>query len=271
MIVAGVDIGSLSAKALIMKEDEVIAWTSMLTGPDSSETAWKVMNEILDSVKGGLILRDIDYIVATGYGRVAVPFSNSMVTEISCHARGCHWLFPQVRTILDMGGQDCKAIRCDAQGKVINFAMNDKCAAGTGRYLERVAVTLGVSLNEIGARSLKIVEKPAAISSYCTVFAQRDIMHLVRQGKHPNDIMAGACDAISSRIESLLQRVGVVEAFAISGGVAKNIGVVKRLEERLGVRAHIAFEPQVVGALGASLFARDLAASARARSENRGF
>jgi len=271
VIVAGVDIGSLSAKALIMKEDEVIAWTSMLTGPDSSETAWKVMNEILDSVKGGLILRDIDYIVATGYGRVAVPFSNSMVTEISCHARGCHWLFPQVRTILDMGGQDCKAIRCDAQGKVINFAMNDKCAAGTGRYLERVAVTLGVSLNEIGARSLKIVEKPAAISSYCTVFAQRDIMHLVRQGKHPNDIMAGACDAISSRIESLLQRVGVVEAFAISGGVAKNIGVVKRLEERLGVRAHIAFEPQVVGALGASLFARDLAASARARSENRGF
>ncbi|HEX76796.1 MAG TPA: benzoyl-CoA reductase, bzd-type, subunit Q [Dehalococcoidia bacterium] len=266
MITAGVDIGSLSANAVILGDDGIMAWHNTLTGPDSAETSWRVINETLDRSQNGLKLEDIDYIVATGYGRIVVPFSQATITEISCHARGNHWFFPEVRTILDMGGQDCKAIRCDARGKVTNFAMNDKCAAGTGRYLERVASTLSITLEEFGPLSLHTVEGPVAISDFCTVFAQRDIILLMRQGAHRNDILAGACEAIVKRILPLLQRVGVEQAFAISGGVAKNTGVVERLEAKLGMKARIAFDPQIVGALGAALFARDRALKAQASS-----
>jgi predicted CoA-substrate-specific enzyme activase len=202
-------------------------------------------------------LEEIEYSVATGYGRVNVPFAQVTVTEISCHARGNHWFFPQVRTILDMGGQDCKAIRCDGNGRLTNFTMNDKCAAGTGRYLERVASSLGLGLEEIGPLSLQWVEGPLPISSTCAVFAEGDIVSLQRAGKHPNDILAGATDAIVDRVIALLERVGIEEALCVSGGVAKNLGVVKRLEKKLNMKAHIAPEPQIVGALGAALFALD--------------
>lgn len=255
MITAGIDIGSLSAKAVVMKDSEIVSWSVILTGPDSAEAARRVTDCALNS--SGLRFDDLEYIVSTGYGRVNVPFAQRNVTEISCHARGAHWLCPEVRCILDMGGQDCKAIRCDDKGRVVDFAMNDKCAAGTGRYLERVAATLEIPLNEIGPLSLRLVEGPVSISSYCTVFAQTDILLQLREGRHRNDILAGACDAISARVQSLLERVGVEEAFMITGGVAKNIGVVKRVEERLGVKAHIPFEPQIVGALGAAVLARE--------------
>ncbi|MFC1928774.1 acyl-CoA dehydratase activase [Chloroflexota bacterium] len=267
MITAGVDIGSLSANAVVMENGKIIGWSSILTGPDSTETAWEVMRKTLETCQHGLGLEDIDYIVSTGYGRIVVPFSQAMITEISCHTRGNHWFFPEVHTILDMGGQDCKAIRCDAQGKVLNFVMNDKCAAGTGRYLERVAAALGIPLKKIGPKSLETVEGPAKISAYCAVFALRDIMVLLREGKHPADILAGASDAIVSRIIPLLQRVGIEEAFAISGGVAKNVGVVKRLERELGLKANIAFDSQIVGAVGACIFAREMSLKA-VSSEN---
>jgi predicted CoA-substrate-specific enzyme activase len=264
MITAGIDIGSLSANAVILDEEGIMAKHNILTGPDSTETSWRLIHETLAACKGGLDLKSVDYIVATGYGRIVVPFSQANVTEISCHARGNHWFFPEVRTILDMGGQDCKAIRCDARGKVTNFVMNDKCAAGTGRYLERAASTLGIPLEEFGPLSLEQVKGPLPISNFCTVFAQRDIVLLLRQGAHRSDILAGVCDAIVKRIFPLLQRVGIQNAFAISGGVAKNIGVVRRLDEQLGLKVHIAFDPQIVGALGAALFARDLALKAQA-------
>jgi predicted CoA-substrate-specific enzyme activase len=261
MIVAGIDIGSLSAKAVIMEDDELLSWSVILTKPDSVETAQETMSQALKNV--GLFQDEIEYIVSTGYGRVNVPFAQKNMTEISCHALGSHWLFPEVRTILDMGGQDCKAIRCDEHGNAVNFAMNDKCAAGTGRYLERIATMLRLPLDKIGPLSLQTIKGPVLIDSYCVVFAERNVQLLVRQGKHRNDILAGACEAVAERSYSLLARVGIEEAFSVSGGVAKNLGVVKHLEKKLGLKAYIAQEPQIIGALGAALFARNLLRKSR--------
>jgi len=257
MLVAGVDVGSLSSKALIMENGRIMGWSLTLTGPSSTDSAVAAMDLALKECNLSLI--DIAYIVSTGYGRVNVPFSQATITEISCHAMGSHWFFPEVRTILDMGGQDCKAIKCDEQGRIVDFALNDKCAAGSGRYLERVARTLGIELEQIGPLSLEPVEGALPVSSFCAVFAERDINNLMRIGKHVNDILAGATDAIVDRILTLLSRVHVVEALCISGGVAKNIGVVRRLEKELGLLARIAPEPQIVGALGAALFAANRA------------
>ena len=257
MITAGIDIGSLSANVVILRDDKITVLHNIRTGPDTCETSWQVMKEALAMIDRNFSVGSIDYIVATGYGRVVVPFSNKTVTEISCHAKGNHFFFPKVRTILDMGGQDCKVISCDEDGKVTNFIMNDKCAAGTGRYLERVASTLGISLADLGPLSLQTVKGPADISHYCAVFAQQDILLLRREGVHLSDILAGACEGIVKRIYPLLQQLGIRADFAISGGVAKNIGIVSRLEKKLGMKANIAFDSQVVGALGAALFARD--------------
>ena len=255
MIFAGIDIGSLTSKAVIMDNHQILSWSILLTGVDSIEAANRVMDETLKS--GGLLLRDVKRVVSTGYGRVNVPFAQRNITEISCHAKGTAWLFPDVRTILDMGGQDCKAISCDENGKVTSFAMNDKCAAGTGRYLERIAAVLKMPLNDVGYLSLETVNGPETISNYCTVFAESDVLLLLRQGRHVNDILAGACESIVTRIMPLLEKVNVVPEFSVSGGVAKNLGVVRRLEERLRLKACIAPEPQIVGCLGAALFAAE--------------
>ena len=259
MFVTGIDIGSLSAKVIILKDDRIFARAISRTGADTNETARRVMRSALVAGPDRLGLKDMAHIVSSGYGRLVVPFSNSNVTEISCHARGNHWISPEVRTILDMGGQDCKAIRCNKYGKATNFVMNEKCAAGTGRYLERINRILGVELDEIGPKSLEVVEGAAKIKSYCAVFAQRDAVSLLREGRHLNDILAGACEAIVSRVYSLLQKVSVEEVFAISGGVGKNVGVVKRLEQKLGVKAFISSDPEFMGAIGAALFARERA------------
>jgi len=226
------------------------------TGVDSADTARSAMQQALNKINSSF--DDLRYVVSTGYGRRNVPFARKDITEISCHAKGIIPVFPKVRTILDMGGQDCKAIKCDNQGKVVSFLMNDKCAAGTGRYLERVAVTLKVPLEDIGKLSLEMVEGPVQISSFCAVFAQGDVITLLRQGKHINDILAGVCESLAERIQTLIKRVGLDEDFAITGGIAKNIGVVKRLERNLGVKAYIAPDPQIIGALGAALFAQEL-------------
>ncbi len=257
MIVAGVDIGSSAAKAVILEDGKIISTSIVPTGTDSAETARYVMEKMLSS--NGLSMKDIKYTVSTGYGRINVPFAQKNITEISCHARGIVSLLPRARTLLDMGGQDCKVIRCDGQGNVLKFAMNEKCAAGTGRYLERIASTLSVPVQDIGKLSLQTVEGAVPISSFCAIFAQDDVILLVRQGKHINDILAGVCDALVERIQSLILKLGIVEDFSICGGIAKNIGIVSRLEKNLDVRAFIVAEPQIVGALGAALFARDAA------------
>ena len=255
MIVAGIDIGSLSAKSVILNEHNLFSWEVIPTIPDSVESAYNVMEKTLEKEK--LTLKDLDCVVATGYGRVNVPFANATRTEISCHARGTQWFFPNVRTILDMGGQDCKVIKCDQNGRIKDFVMNDKCAAGTGRYLERIAKILSVSLPDIGNKSFQIVEQPAVIRSFCAVFAENDVILLARKGVHINDILAGACEAITRRIFNLIDKIGFEEPFSISGGIAKNIGIVRRLERDLRTLANVSFEPQIIGALGAACFAKD--------------
>ncbi len=255
MITAGVDVGSLTGKALILKDSEIISWSLIPTSADSAVTGQKAIDIALE--KANLSLGDIDYIVSTGYGRLIIPFAQRNVTEISCHAKGAHWFFPETRTILDMGGQDCKAIRCDASGKVTNFAMNDKCAAGAGRSMEVMADLLQLPLDDLGKLSLEIKEAEVPTSSTCVVFAKSEALYNLRHGKHKNDILAGVCEALALRIHSLLKRVGVEPEFIISGGIAKNIGIVKRLTDKIGLTPHIAFEPQIVGALGAALFARE--------------
>ncbi|MDY7034962.1 MAG: acyl-CoA dehydratase activase [Thermodesulfobacteriota bacterium] len=254
MITAGVDIGSLSANAVILRDNEIISWVNILTGPDSMETGIGA----LEKARLGCSLSEVDYVVSTGYGRKNLPTAHKYVSEISCHARGTHFFFPDVRTILDIGGQDVKAIRCNEQGKVVNFIMNDKCAAGTGRFLERVAAALEIPLDEIGPLSFEIKERTLNINSFCAVFAENDILKSIREGKHPGDILSPVLDGLVDRTYSLFTRMGIEREFSISGGVAKNSGMVRRMEQKIGMKAFIAFEPQIVGALGAALFARDI-------------
>ena len=256
MITCGIDVGSLSAEAVILMDSEIEAYSLIRTGPDSAQTARQALDEALQ--KTDIPRPEIDYTVATGYGRVIVPFADRNITEISCHAKGAHYFLPSVHTILDMGGQDCKAIRCDQTGKVKNFLMNDKCAAGTGRALEVMASLLQIPLEEIGPLSLKFGGAPAKISNTCVVFAKSEVLSLMREGVPPNEILAGLCDGIADRVSALIRRVGIEADFVISGGISKNSGIVKRLEERLQIKAFISDEPQIVGAVGAALFARDL-------------
>ena len=254
MIVAGIDIGSLSGETVIMKGGEIVSFSIVRTGADSAKTAQNAMDEALE--KASLSFGDIEYVVATGYGRIIVPFSNKNITEISCHAKGANYLFPTARTILDMGGQDCKAIRVNEVGKVTNFAMNDKCAAGTGRFCEVVAEVLKVPLEDIGEMSLQ-AQKDALVSSACAVFAKSEIVSLLRGGTPKSEILSGVHEAIASRVFALLQRVGIEGDFVITGGIAKNIGVVKKIATKVALEPLISEEPQIVGALGAALFARE--------------
>jgi benzoyl-CoA reductase subunit A len=256
MITCGVDVGSLTGEAVILENDRIAAYSIVRTGPESAATAVEALAEALK--KTAIHQADIEYTIATGYGRVVVPFADRNITEITCHAKGAHFFTPTVRTILDMGGQDCKAIRCDGQGKVKNFLMNDKCAAGTGRSLEVMAPLLGIRLEEIGPLSLRAEGDPVKVSNTCVVFAKSEVLALMRQGEPLENILAGLCDGVADRVKSLLKIVGIEEDFVISGGISKNIGVVKRIEKKLGLNAHICFEPQIVGAVGAALLAADI-------------
>ena len=254
MIVAGVDIGSSTSKAVLLDGDEVLCHSLIATGAESANSARRALNEALE--KANLSVVEIGYIVATGYGRVIVPFAQETVTELSCHARGANWLFPSARTILDMGGQDCKAIRCDAAGRLENFTMNDKCAAGTGRFLELMARVLGLSLDELSELSLD-ARAEVRINSTCAVFAKSEVTSLVREGEDRRDVLAGLHSAIAARVYNLLRGVGVEPDLVITGGIGKNMAVVRKIEERVGLSALLPEEPQIVGALGAALFARE--------------
>lgn len=261
MLLAGIDIGSLSADVVIMQFDngasqgKILSYSIIPTGVDDHVTAKKGIDAALQ--KAGIKFDDLEYIVSTGYGRINIPFANKNITEISCHARGAQWVFPSARTVLDMGGQDCKVITCDENGKVKSFIMNDKCAAGAGRSMEIMAKLVGVRLEDIGSLSLDIKDKSSPITSTCVLFARSEVMILLRDGVHKNDILAGACDALTNRILSLMGRAGIEKDFVISGGIAKNSGVTRRVEEKLGLEAKIYHEPQIIGAIGAAIFARD--------------
>ena len=254
MIVAGIDIGSRAAKGVLMEDGRIVSSVITDTLPDSVQTSTSAAAALLDGT--GVALEEIDYIVATGYGRVLVPFANENVSEISCHARGINWYFPTVRTILDMGGQDNKAISCDERGRVVNFAMNDKCAGGTGRFLEMIAEVLGVSLEESGRLALQS-QNAIPFNTVCAVFAKSDAITYRRQGVAKSDILAGLDDAIAQRSFNLLKRVTIQKDFSITGGISKNKGMVAKLTEKVGLEPLLCDDPQLVGALGAALFAAE--------------
>lgn len=257
MIVAGIDVGSRSSQTVILRDGGCPVSSNIETGPDSVETARLSVNMALAKIGwSDADLAKLDYIVATGYGRVIVPFANDNISEISCHARGAHATFPSVRTILDMGGQDCKAIRCDESGMLVDFAMNDKCAGGTGRFFEIMADVLKISLEDIGRLSLKATNG-ISFNTRCAIFAKSNAMALLRKNVDKIEILAGLHDAVSRRVIALLKKVSVAPDLAITGGIAKNIGMVKSLERKLNMRLLIPDEPQIIGALGAALFARD--------------
>ena len=258
ILTAGVDVGSVSSQAVVMTDGELYCYSNMRTGSDSPNSATNAMNWALDGT--GLTLAKIQYTVGTGYGRVNVPFSQRAITEIACHGRGANFMYgPTVRTVLDMGGQDCKAIHIDEKGKVTNFLMNDKCAAGTGRGMEVFADLLGVSINEVGELSLKVEEEPPPVSSTCVVFAKSEASGLLREGWPKEKVLAAYSSAMAHRVVTLLERIGVEPDFAITGGIAKNIGVVSRLEKELHIKALIPkYDTQIAGAVGAALFANAL-------------
>ncbi len=266
MIVAGCDVGSTTGKVVLMDQDRLVASAIVPTRPLCEQTAVDAFEAALRD--SGLRQEDIDLVVGTGYGRLNIPFAQRNVTEISCHGLGAFWADPEIRTIIDIGGQDCKVIRIDENGGVLEFVMNDKCAAGTGRFLEETARGLGVSIGDLGPLSLS-ARNGVKLSSYCSVFAETEVTNLLADGVPVEDIASGINQAIATRLASLVKRVGVQERVVISGGVSKNAGVVKGIEERLGVTlTSIKVDPQLLGAIGASLFARK-AAQRRSRLSDR--
>ena len=253
MYVLGIDSGSTSTNAVIMDRDRKIkAFSVVRTGAKSGVSAQKALDEVLQ--RAGLARDDISWIVSTGYGRVSIEFADENVTEISCHGKGAHYFNPKIRTILDIGGQDSKAIHLNEKGEVKDFVMNDKCAAGTGRFLEMIARTLEVSLDELGAIALTSAEK-IEITSMCSVFAESEVISLIANNKEKADIADGVCHAIANKAFGLLRRVGLEPDFMMTGGVAKNPGVVRAVEEKIGAKLYICEEPEIVGATGAALYA----------------
>lgn len=253
MYVLGIDSGSTSTNAVIMNQDrQIVAFSVVRTGAKSGVSADKALEEVLE--RASLAREDIAWIVSTGYGRVSISFADENVTEISCHGKGAHYFNPKIRTILDIGGQDSKGIRLSESGEVKDFVMNDKCAAGTGRFLEMIARTLEVSLDELGAIALTSREK-IEITSMCSVFAESEVISLIANNREKADIANGVCCAIANKAFGLLRRVGMEPEFMMTGGVAKNPGVVRAVEEKIGAKLYICPEPEIVGATGAALYA----------------
>ncbi|MBS3916226.1 MAG: benzoyl-CoA reductase, bzd-type, subunit Q [Sulfuritalea sp.] len=258
IVTAGIDVGSVSSQAVVCVDGELYGFNSMRTGNNSPDSATNALAGVLE--KSGMKLEDITYVIGTGYGRVNVPFAHKAITEIACHARGANYMGGNtVRTILDMGGQDCKAIHCDEKGKVTNFLMNDKCAAGTGRGMEVIADLMQIPIAELGPRSFDVDEEPEAVSSTCVVFAKSEALGLLKSGYSKNKVIAAYCQAMAERVVSLIERIGVENDFFITGGIAKNVGVVKRIEKLLGTKAvDTKLDSQIAGALGAALFGHTL-------------
>jgi predicted CoA-substrate-specific enzyme activase len=250
---AGIDIGSTMTKAVVMN-DGIISSIIGPTGPEQRKLANKVMENALD--QAGLPFEAITYLVATGYGRINVPFADKQLTEISCHAKGVAHLFPECRTIIDIGGQDSKGITID-HGRPIDFVMNDKCAAGTGRFLEVIADALGITIENFGGMALKS-KQPAQISNICTVFAEQEVVARLAEGVPLNDLVAGILESLASRIARMVKRLKVANEVVITGGGAKNAGLVKALSEKLGYATLVPPEPLVTGAVGAALLGKDI-------------
>lgn len=253
---AGIDSGSTSTDVVIIDRDKnIIAQSILPTGAGAAAGADRALDEAL--AQAGLSRSDINATVTTGYGRTAIKLGDQSITEITCHAKGAYFLDPSVRTIIDIGGQDSKVIRLDENGNVTNFVMNDKCAAGTGRFLELMARTLELSLDDMSRLGLEWKED-VTISSMCTVFAESEVVSLIAENRTPADIIHGLNRSVATKTCALCRRVGGEESYMMTGGVSKNRGVVTEIEKILGVKLHISDKAQLNGALGAALFALEL-------------
>jgi len=259
-----VDVGSVGSKAAVMIDGEVYSLGVMRTGSNSPDSAIKVLDWAMEGT--GLKLGDFKYVVGTGYGRVNVPMANKAITEIACHAKGANYIWgPSVRTVLDVGGQDIKAIRCDETGRVTSFLMNDKCAAGTGRGMEVFSDLLKIPIEQIGEVSLRIDEEPPPVSCTCVAFAKTEAMGLLRKGWSKEKVLAAYTRAMAVRMGNLINRVGLEKELVITGGQSKNIGIVSRIETILGVKClpmpkwrDNGLDPMVAGAIGAALLGKAL-------------
>lgn len=258
MIVAGCDIGSLTAKAVIMEDFTILSTAVARAGIRPADSAAQVMDRALKQV--GLSMNDIAHTVGTGYGRDQIPFVSSVVSEISCHAKGAWHVMPSVRMIIDIGGQDAKATRLDASGNVARYIYNDKCASGTGRFLEVMAEALEIPLAEMGEVGARSTEK-LSISNQCVIFAETEVVSLVNEGKETADIINALHHALAKRVSALARSIEVEKDVVMTGGVAKNSGVFGALSQALGIEMNAlnGVDPQIVGALGAALFAAEKA------------
>jgi bzd-type benzoyl-CoA reductase Q subunit len=258
-LVAGIDVGSVSSQGVVLADGQIYCYSNTRTGSNSPDSAKKALTMAIEGT--GIKPEDIKFTVGTGYGRVNIPSANKAITEIACHARGANFMGgPTIRTVLDMGGQDLKGIHCDERGKVTQFLMNDKCAAGTGRGMEVMAELLQVPITEVGQMSLDVPEEPPSVSSTCVIFAKSEAIGLLRSGWTKNMVLAAYCSAMAHRVVGLLERIGVEKDFAITGGISKNIGVVIRILKELGGIPTVTLKPdaQIAGGLGAAIFAKDL-------------
>jgi bzd-type benzoyl-CoA reductase Q subunit len=266
-VTVGIDVGSVSSQAVIATDGEVFAFGNMRTGSDSPNSARNALNFALKATD--MPEDRMDYCIGTGYGRVNVPFADRSITEIACHARGANYIYgPEVRTVLDVGGQDIKAIQCDEKGKVTNFLMNDKCAAGTGRGMEVFADLLGLPITEVGDRSFQVDKEPEPVSSTCVVYAKSEATGLLRKGWTTEEVLAAYCRAMAERIYSLIERNGVIPKFAVTGGMAKNRGVMDRLMPFVGLeRMSTKWDTMIAGAAGAALFGHALCKKGKGRKK----
>jgi predicted CoA-substrate-specific enzyme activase len=251
--VAGIDVGAGTAKAVILRGEKIASSSIMPVTDNVANVAERVITEALKEAE--MSLHDLDYVVSTGYGRNAVPFAHKTSSEIICHAMGAFSLMRSARTVIDIGAQDSKIIRINENGSVGNFVMNDKCAAGTGRFLEVMARALGIKLDEMGPKSLTS-QNPCIISSTCTVFAESEVISQRAKGSPVEDLIAGIHKAIATRVAILGAEVGFKGEIVFTGGVAKNSGVKKALEDAINTKITTPAEPQVTGALGAALIAK---------------
>jgi predicted CoA-substrate-specific enzyme activase len=253
----GVDVGSTQTKAVILNERrEIVARSLIDTGANVTRAAERSFEEVLGVA--GIRRDEVVYVVGTGYGRYKVTFGDAQITEISCHARGASFLFPKTRTVIDMGGQDAKGIKVGEEGDVKDFVMNDKCAAGTGRFLANSAEALNMSMDDIGPVALR-AKSPVRLSTVCAVFVESDIMSYLAQGKKMEDILGGVHSAIAARTVALVRRVGIEPEVTFTGGVSRNVGMVRALEEKLGMPVNVSPDSHYVGAIGAALFALERA------------
>jgi (R)-2-hydroxyacyl-CoA dehydratese activating ATPase len=255
MIVAGCDVGSLTTKAIILNNTRIISHALIRSSFNPEKSASEVMDMALNAA--GLTMKDIEFCVGTGYGRERIGFVGKALSEISCHAKGAHWLLPSVRTIIDIGGQDCKAIRLDDKGNIVRFVTNDKCASGTGRFLEVMAKLLGIEMEDLGRLSAQS-RNPINLAATCTAWAQAEVIVHLNTNTSKADLAAGINEAMAARVAILAKSVGVEKDVCMTGGVAKNIGVLEAMEKQLNVpMRRLRVDPQVMGALGAAVFAKE--------------